>query len=107
MKTAFLVLIALLICSTLSWLNSPLAWLSIPDFVMELSWVGMELFTVLVGTIAFIAIVALLGMGLIGAILVVLIGLVLALLFNSIVIVLPLLLLVGVGWLVMEPKSAC
>ncbi|WP_105167373.1 hypothetical protein [Pseudoalteromonas sp. T1lg23B] len=106
MKTVFLVLIALLLCSTLSWLSSPFAWLSIPDFFMDLSWVGMELFTVLVGTIAFIAVIALLGMGLIGAFLVVLIGLVLALLFNSILIAIPLLLLVGVGWLVYEPVTS-
>ncbi|MCF6434994.1 MULTISPECIES: hypothetical protein [Pseudoalteromonas] len=105
MKTVFLVLIALLICSTLSWLSSPLSWLSIPDFFMNLSWVGIELITVLIGTIAFIAVIALLGMGLIGAFLVVFIGLVLALLFNSILIAIPLLLLVGLGWLVFEPVS--
>jgi hypothetical protein len=105
MKTVFLVLIALMVCSALSWLNSPLIWLSVPDFVLDLSWVGMELFTVLIGIIAFVAVVALLGMGLIGVFLVVLIGLVLALLFNSILIAFPLLLLVAVGWLVVEPES--
>ena len=105
MKTAFLVLVALLVCSALSWVNSPFVWLNVPDFLLELSWVGMELFTALAGAIALIAVIALLGMGLIGAVLVVLIGLVLALLFNSIIIVIPLLLLVAVGWLVMEPKS--
>jgi preprotein translocase subunit SecF len=66
----------------------------------------MELFTVLIGIIAFVAVVALLGMGLIGVFLVVLIGLVLALLFNSILIAFPLLLLVAVGWLVVEPESS-
>ncbi|TMO66190.1 hypothetical protein [Pseudoalteromonas aurantia] len=105
MKTVFLILAALFLFSTISWLNAPLAWISIPNFFNELSWVGMELAGLLVGIILVIALFALLSMGVVGLALVVLIGVVLALLFNSIIIAVPLLMLVALGWLLSEGLS--
>ncbi|MBQ4849184.1 hypothetical protein [Pseudoalteromonas sp. MMG012] len=105
MKTVFLILIALFLYSTISWLNAPLAWLSISNFMGELSWVGMELAGLLVGIVAVIALFALVSIGVVGLGLVLLVGGILALLFNSVVIAIPLLMLVGVGWLLSEGVS--
>jgi uncharacterized membrane protein len=106
MKTVFLILAALFLCSTISWLNAPLAWVSIPSFFNELSWVGMELAGLLVGIVLVIAFIALLSIGVVGLGLVLLIGIVLALLFNSIMIAVPLLMLVALGWLLSDGISA-
>lgn len=71
----------------------------------ELSWVGTELLGLLIGIVLVIAFIALISMGVIGLGLVLTIGLVLALLFNSVLIAIPLLMLVGLGWLLNEHLS--
>ncbi|RZQ54931.1 hypothetical protein C1E23_01200 [Pseudoalteromonas phenolica] len=106
MKTALILLAALLVISALSWIQTPVMFFVMPEFIWQISWVGMELFALLAGIIAVIALVALVSVGVIGLVLVVLIGLVLALLFNSIFIALPLLLLVGLAWLLKEESMS-
>ena len=81
----------------------------------ELSWVGTELLGLLIGIVLVIAFIALISMGVMGLGLVLTIGLVLALLFNSVLIAIPLfnsvliaiplLMLVGLGWLLNEHLS--
>jgi hypothetical protein len=107
MKAAFILLISLVVLSALSWVSSPLAWLSVPEVVTDVSWVGIEMFSLFVAMIAVFAVLALLSIGLLGVLLVVLIGLVLALLFNSILIAVPLLFLVAIGWLVSDKEVLC
>ena len=106
MKTALILLAALLFISALSWVQTPVMFFAMPELIWEISWVGIELFALLIGIIAVIALVALVSVGVIGLVLVVLIGLVLALLFNSIFIALPLLMLVGLAWLLKEEATA-
>ncbi|TMP31536.1 hypothetical protein CWB99_04595 [Pseudoalteromonas rubra] len=107
MKAAFILLVGLVVLSALSWVSSPLAWFSIPDVVTDVSWVGIEMLSLFVAMIAVFALLALLSIGLLGVILVVLIGLVLALLFNSLLIAVPLLFLVAIGWLVSDKQVFC
>ena len=106
MKTALILLAALIFVSALSWVQTPVMFFAMPEFIWEISWVGIELFALLACIIAVIALVALVSVGVIGLVLVVLIGLVLALLFNSIFIALPLLMLVGLAWLLKEESPA-
>ncbi|AZZ99660.1 hypothetical protein [Pseudoalteromonas sp. R3] len=107
MKAAFILLISLVVLSALSWVSSPLAWLNVPEVVTDVSWVGIEMLSLFVAMIAVFAVLALLSIGLLGVLLVVLIGLVLALLFNSILIAVPLLFLVAIGWLVSDKEVLC
>jgi len=107
MKTALILLAALLLISALSWVQTPVMFLAMPEFIWDISWVGIELFALLVGVIAVIALLALISVGVIGVVLVVLLGLVLALIFNSILIALPLLMLVGLAWLLKEETTLC
>ena len=78
------------------------AW-QLPLWIADLSWVGIELFAGLVAIIAVIAGIALVSVGLLGAGLI--IGISLALLFGSLVIVWPLLLIVFVCWLVTDNQK--
>ena len=77
----------------------------LPLWIADLSWVGIELFAGLVAIIAVIAGIALVSVGLLGAGLIIGIGISLALLFGSLVIVWPLLLIVFVCWLVTDNQK--
>ncbi|KZN29416.1 hypothetical protein [Pseudoalteromonas luteoviolacea] len=107
MKAAVAIVFLLLALSAISWLSSPIALLSMPDFVYEMSWVGMEIGGFLALILIFFAFVALLSIGMLGVGLVVLIGLVLALLFGSVIIALPLCLLILFAWLISDEWSLC
>ncbi|MCG7562580.1 MULTISPECIES: hypothetical protein [Pseudoalteromonas] len=107
MKAALILLIGLVVLSAFSWVSSPLAWFSVPEVILDVSWVGIEMLSLFVAMIAVFALLALLSIGLFGVILVVLIGLVLALLFNSVLIAIPLLFLVAIGWLVSDKQALC
>ncbi|KZN37253.1 hypothetical protein N474_07310 [Pseudoalteromonas luteoviolacea CPMOR-2] len=107
MKAAVAIVFLLLALSAMSWLSAPVAVLSMPEFVYEMSWVGMELGGFLALILVFFAVVALLSIGILGVGLVVLIGLVLALLFGSVVIALPLCLLIIFAWLISDEWSLC
>ena len=74
----------------------------LPLIIADLSWVGIELFGVLV---AIIAAIALLSAGLLGAGIIVCIGVILALLFGSVVIAWPLILIVCLCWLIADNKK--
>jgi len=78
----------------------------LPLMIADLSWVGIELFGVLVAIIAAIAVIALISAGLLGAGIIVFIGVVLALLFGSVMIAWPLILIVCLCWLIADNKSA-
>ncbi|KZN42157.1 hypothetical protein N483_11570 [Pseudoalteromonas luteoviolacea NCIMB 1944] len=105
MKFMAIVISSLLILLLFSWLSIPLTTLGLSELFQGLGWVGIELFGFLLLMIVGFAIVALLSVGILGVGLVVLIGLVLAFLFNSAMIAIPLFLLVTLAWLVFE-KSA-
>ncbi|MBQ4812186.1 hypothetical protein A7985_17965 [Pseudoalteromonas luteoviolacea] len=107
MKAAVAIVFLLLALSAMSWLSAPVAFLSMPDFVYDLTWVGMEIGGFLALILVFFAIVALLSIGMLGVGLVVLIGLVLALLFGSVIIALPLCLLILFAWLISDEWSLC
>ncbi|MGB1291312.1 MAG: hypothetical protein ACPG5Z_04230 [Pseudoalteromonas sp.] len=78
----------------------------LPLIIADLSWVGIELFGVLVAIIVAIAAIALLSAGLLGAGIIVCIGVILALLFGSVVIAWPLILIVCLCWLIADNKKA-
>ncbi|KTF12211.1 hypothetical protein [Pseudoalteromonas sp. H105] len=78
----------------------------LPLMIADLSWVGIELFGVLVAIIAAIAVIALISAGLLGAGIIVFIGVVLALLFGSVMIAWPLILIVCLCWLIADNKKA-
>lgn len=73
-----------------------------PLWIADLSWVGIELFGALVMVIVVIAVIALVSVGLLGAGLIVGVGVVLALLFGSLMIAWPLLLIVCLCWFVAD-----
>ena len=77
----------------------------LPLWIADLSWVGIELFGALVAVVVVIAIIALVSVGLIGAGLIIGVGVVLALLFGSVMIAWPLLLIVFLCWLVADNKK--
>ena len=70
-----------------------------------MSWVGVELVSVLIAIVAVAAIAALVTLGLIGAAAVAVIGTVLALLFGSVMIAWPLLFIAVLCWLVADNKK--
>lgn len=78
----------------------------LPLIIADLSWVGIELFGALVAIIAAIAAIALISAGLLGAGIIVCIGVILALLFGSVMIAWPLILIVCLCWLIADNKSA-
>lgn len=78
----------------------------LPLMIADLSWVGIELFGVLIAIIAAIAVIALISAGLLGAGIIVFIGVVLALLFGSVMIAWPLILIVCLCWLIADNKKA-
>jgi len=78
----------------------------LPLMIADLSWVGIELFGVLVAIIVAIAVIALISAGLLGAGIIVFIGVVLALLFGSVMIAWPLILIVCLCWLIADNKKA-
>jgi hypothetical protein len=78
----------------------------LPLMIADMSWVGIELFGVLVAIIAAIAVIALISAGLLGAGIIVFIGVVLALLFGSVMIAWPLILIVCLCWLIADNKKA-
>ncbi|MDK1289708.1 hypothetical protein [Pseudoalteromonas umbrosa] len=102
MKTVALILCALLGALLFSWLSIPYTALGLSDLFQELGWVGLEFFGFLLLMVCGIAIVALLSVGILGVGLVMLIGLVLAFLFNSVMIAIPLFMILVLAWLVFE-----
>ncbi|MBE0377760.1 MULTISPECIES: hypothetical protein [Pseudoalteromonas] len=74
----------------------------LPLWIADLSWVGIELFGALVAVIVVIAVIALVSVGVLGAGLIVGVGVMLALLFGSLMIAWPLLLIVCLCWLVTD-----
>ncbi|MFY8327656.1 hypothetical protein [Pseudoalteromonas sp. ZZD1] len=78
----------------------------LPLIIADLSWVGIELFGALLSVVAVIAVIALVSAGLLGAGIIVGVGVVLALLFGSVMIAWPLLLIVCLCWLIADNKKA-
>ena len=76
-----------------------------PLWIADMSWVGVELVSVLIAIVAVAAIAALVTLGLIGAAAVAVIGTVLALLFGSVMIAWPLLFIAVLCWLVADNKK--
>lgn len=77
----------------------------LPLIIADLSWVGIELFGVLLAVVATIAAIALISVGLLGAGIIVGVGVVLALLFGSVMIAWPLLLIACLCWLISDNKK--
>lgn len=77
----------------------------LPLIIADLSWVGIELFGALLAVVAAIAAIALLSAGLLGAGIIIGVGVILALLFGSVMIVWPLLLIACLCWLVSDNKK--
>ncbi|MDO6834363.1 hypothetical protein Q4596_01945 [Pseudoalteromonas carrageenovora] len=77
----------------------------LPLWIADISWAGLELVGALAAIVAVVAVVALVTMGLVGVGVVALVGTVLALLFGSLMIAWPLLLVAVLCWLVADNKK--
>ena len=78
----------------------------LPLSIADMSWAGLEVIGALVAVIAVVAGVALFTIGLLGAGVVALIGVVLAFLFGSVMIAWPLLLIAALCWLIADNKKS-
>ncbi|MDW7550434.1 hypothetical protein HUZ36_13770 [Pseudoalteromonas sp. McH1-7] len=109
MKVVAGIFFALVCLLALSWVSLPLMWLDISDLQLEmgvdLGWVGFEILALLLAIVALVVIVALLSAGILGLLLIVFIGLVMTLLFNSLIVLFPLICIIAIVWLVVD-KSA-
>jgi hypothetical protein len=106
MKTlAIIVLAILLLCTDTFAFVSFDSW-QLPLSIADMSWAGLEVVVALVAVIALVAGVALFTIGLIGAGVVALVGVVLAFLFGSVVIAWPLLLIAALCWLIADNKKS-
>ncbi|KPH56908.1 hypothetical protein AMS58_00210 [Pseudoalteromonas porphyrae] len=77
----------------------------LPLWFTDLSWIGIELVGALLAVLAVIVCIALVGVGLLGAGIAVSLGLLIALLFGSLMIAWPLLLIAFLCWLVSDNKK--
>ncbi|PCK30576.1 hypothetical protein [Pseudoalteromonas piscicida] len=109
MKVVAGILFALVFLLALSWVSLPLMWLDISDLQLgmgfDLGWVGFEILTLLFAIVALVVLAALLSAGILGLLLIVFIGLVMTLLFNSLIALFPLICIIAIVWLVVD-KSA-
>ncbi|QMW14914.1 hypothetical protein H3302_02030 [Pseudoalteromonas sp. MT33b] len=106
MKTlAIIVLAILLLCTDTFAFVSFDSW-QLPLSIADMSWAGLEVVGALVAVIALVAGVALFTIGLIGAGVVALVGVVLAFLFGSVVIAWPLLLIAALCWMIADNKKS-
>jgi len=106
MKTlAIIVLAIILLCTDTFAFVSFDSW-QLPLSIADMSWAGLEVVGALVAVIALVAGVALFTIGLIGAGVVALVGVVLAFLFGSVVIAWPLLLIAALCWLIADNKKS-
>ncbi|MCG7551945.1 hypothetical protein [Pseudoalteromonas sp. Of11M-6] len=90
-------------------MSLPLIWLDISDLQLDmgfdLGWFGFEILTLLFAIVALVVLGALLSAGVLGLLLIVFIGLVMTLLFNSLIVLFPLICIIAIVWLVVD-KSA-
>ncbi|PAY00677.1 hypothetical protein CKO50_14340 [Pseudoalteromonas sp. HM-SA03] len=109
MKVVAGILLALVFLLVLSWVSLPLIWLDISDLQLDmgfdLGWFGFEILTLLFAIVALVVLGALLSAGVLGLLLIVFIGLVMTLLFNSLIVLFPLICIIAIVWLVVD-KSA-
>ncbi|WP_462153701.1 hypothetical protein [Pseudoalteromonas piscicida] len=109
MKVVAGILLALVFLLALSWVSLPLIWLDISDLKLDmgfdLGWFGFEILTLLFAIVALVVLGALLSAGVLGLLLIVFIGLVMTLLFNSLIVLFPLICIIAIVWLVVD-KSA-
>lgn len=109
MKVVASILLALVFLLALSWVSLPLIWLDISDLQLDmgfdLGWFGFEILTLLFAIVALVVLGALLSAGILGLLLIVFIGLVMTLLFNSLIVLFPLICIIAIVWLVVD-KSA-
>ncbi len=77
----------------------------LPLWFTDLSWIGIELVGALLAVLAVIVCIALVGVGLLGAGIAVSLGLLIALLFGSLMIAWPLLFIGVLCWLVADNKK--
>ncbi|AUJ68729.1 MULTISPECIES: hypothetical protein [Pseudoalteromonas] len=109
MKVVAGILLALVFLLALSWVSLPLIWLDISDLQLDmgfdLGWFGFEILTLLFAIVALVVLGALLSAGVLGLLLIVFIGLVMTLLFNSLIVLFPLICIIAIVWLVVD-KSA-
>lgn len=109
MKVVAGILLTLVFLLALSWVSLPLIWLDISDLQLDmgfdLGWFGFEILTLLFAIVALVVLGALLSAGVLGLLLIVFIGLVMTLLFNSLIVLFPLICIIAIVWLVVD-KSA-
>ncbi|WP_440054939.1 hypothetical protein ACSLBF_01915 [Pseudoalteromonas sp. T1lg65] len=109
MKIASGLLVVLLVLLAMSWLSLPVISFDFHHLELEsmmgLDWVGLELLGLIAGILAFIAVIALVSIGVIGFVAVVLVGVALTLLFNSLMLLFPILCVIGIVWLVTDKSK--
>ncbi|MCO7208445.1 MULTISPECIES: hypothetical protein [Pseudoalteromonas] len=106
MKTlAIIILAMLLLCTDAVSFVSFDSW-QLPLSIADMSWAGLEVIGAIVAVIAVVAGVALFTIGLLGAGVVALIGVLLAFLFGSVMIAWPLLLIAALCWLIADNKKS-
>ncbi|MFC3033593.1 hypothetical protein ACFOEE_13780 [Pseudoalteromonas fenneropenaei] len=106
MKTISAIFIIFLLFLVLPLMQSPIVWFSVGDWLSDISWVGLELLGVVAVVGVVLALLAFISVGVIGTVLLAILAAILFMLFNSLVIALPLLLILIVYWLVSDSKSA-
>ncbi|WP_462173499.1 hypothetical protein [Pseudoalteromonas xiamenensis] len=106
MKTVFIALLILILFMALPLTQSPIVWFSMGDWLADCDWVGLELLSSIAVIIAIFVVITLISLGIFAAVLMALFAGLLALLFNSAFILLPLGLILLVYWLVTDKKAA-
>ncbi|WP_404342414.1 hypothetical protein [Pseudoalteromonas mariniglutinosa] len=106
MKTLAIIVIAVLFfcTNTFSFVSFD-AW-HMPLWIADLSWAGLEIVGALLAIVVIIAGVALCALGLMGAGLVAMVGVMLIFLFGSVAIAWPLLLIAALCWLVADNNKS-